>query len=77
MTRYTEALVDLERFVDIRVIDQSFPANSRAWLLEVSAHNNAEITGKLVGESLEAMAVLDGSGGVVDGAWAADYEETV
>lgn len=77
LTGHTEALVDLEGLVDIWVVDQPLPAHSRAWLLEVSPHDNAEIAGKLVGESLEALAVLDGSGGVVDGAWAADYEKTV
>lgn len=45
LTRYTEALVDLEALVDIWVVDQPLPANSRARLLEVSAHDNAEITG--------------------------------
>lgn len=77
LTRYTEALVDLECLVDIWVIDQPFPANSRAWLLEVSPHDNAEITRELVGESLEALAVLDSGGGVVDGTWTADYEKAV
>lgn len=77
LTRYAEALVDLEGLVDIWVIDQPLPANSRARLLEVSAHDNAEITGQLVGESLEALAVLESCGGVVDGAWAADYEKAV
>lgn len=77
LTRYTEALVDLEGLVDIWVIDQPFPAHSRAWFLEVSPHDNAEITRELVGEGLEALAVLDSGGGVVDGAWTADYEKAV
>lgn len=52
LARYTEALVDLEGLVDIWVIDQPFPAHSRARFLEVSPHDNAEITRELVGEGL-------------------------
>jgi hypothetical protein len=73
----TETLVDLEGLIDIRVVDQALPANSCARLLEVGAHDNAQVTLELVGNLHEARAVLDSSLGVVHGAGTADHEETV
>lgn len=69
-----QALVDLEGGVDIRVVDQAFPADGCARLLEVSAHDDAEIAGELLGELLETASVFVGSFGVVDGAGADDNQ---
>jgi hypothetical protein len=73
----TETLVDLEGLIDIRVVDQALPANSCARLLEVCAHDNAQVALELVGNLHEARAVLDSSLGVVHGAGPADDEKTV
>lgn len=72
-----QALVDLEGGVDVRVVDEALPADGGARLLEVSAHDDAEVGGELRGEGLEAATVLDCCGRVVEGAWTDDDEETV
>ncbi len=70
-------LVDLVRLVDVWVVNQTFPADGGARLLEVGAHDDAEVVGELVGQGLQARAVLQRGGWVVDGAWADDDEHTV
>lgn len=77
LARHTQTLVDLERRVDIGVVDQTLPADGSSRLLQVGTHNNAEIIAELVSENLELGGVLVGSFGVVDGAGADDNEQTV
>lgn len=77
LARDPQTLVDLEGLVDVRVVDQALPADGRAGLLEVGAHDDAQVVGELVGERLEAVGVLEGGGGVVDGAGPDDDEEPV
>lgn len=72
-----QALVDLVRLINVWVVDQTFPSDGCAWLLEVSAHDDAQVAGELLGEGLELCAVLEGGGWVVDGAWADDDEKAV
>lgn len=69
-----QALVDLEGRVDIRVVNQAFPADGCARLLEVGAHDDAEIAGELLGELFETASVFVGSFGVVNGAGADDNQ---
>lgn len=40
-----QSLVDLETLVDVWVVDQTLPSDSRARLLEVSAHDDAQVVG--------------------------------
>lgn len=73
----TETLVDLVALVDIRVIDESLPANCCPGLLEVGAHDDAEVVAEFVGQLDQAGAVFYGCFGVVEGAGSAHDEETV
>lgn len=68
LTRETQALVDLEAPVDIRVVDQALPAYCRPGLLEVRPHHNDELILVLFLGLEEQVAVLERSFGVVDGA---------
>lgn len=77
LSRNSETLVNLERVVDIRVVNQTLPANSCPGLLEVGTHHNAEVVRELVRELLELSSVLVGGGRVVDGAGAYDDEKSV
>lgn len=52
----TEPLVDLETVVQMRVVDESFPADSGSWLLKVYAHDNGQILRGFSGVSLELMS---------------------
>lgn len=40
LARHAETLVDLEAVVDVGIVDQTFPADGCAWLLEVRAHHD-------------------------------------
>ena len=60
-----QTLVDLEGLVDVGVIDQALPADRCARLLEVGAHDDADVVLKLVGEGLQALAVFKSQFGVV------------
>ena len=72
-----QSLIDLETLVDVRVVDQTLPSDSRARLLEVSAHDDAQVVGQLVRQLLKTLAVLEGGGRIVNGAWAYNDEEAV
>lgn len=70
----SETLVDLEALIDIWIVDQALPADSCARLLEVSTHDNADVIRELVRELLQASAVLQCGGWVVDRA-RADHDK--
>ena len=72
-----QALVDLEGLIDIGIVDQALPADCCARLLEVGAHDDADVILQLVGESLEALAVLECELGVVQRAGPDHDQETV
>lgn len=73
----SESLVDPVGHVDVRVVDETFPSHRCAQILEVGAHDDAEVVGELLGEGLQLVAVFECGGGVVDGAGVADDEEAV
>jgi hypothetical protein len=77
LARNPQSLVDLVALVNVRVVDESLPANRCAGLLEVRAHDDAEVVLKLIGKSLETLAVLKCELWVVQRAGADHDEETV
>ena len=77
LARQAQPLVEREAAVEVRIVDQPLPADRRARLLEVDAHDDAEIVGELVGELLEALAVLQAGLGIVDRARADDDDQAV
>ena len=72
LSRHAQALVDLERVVDIRVVDQALPSDGGPGLFQVCAHDDEQVVLVLLLELQQAVAVLEGSLGVVDGAGADD-----
>lgn len=88
----TDTLVDLEGAVDVRVVDQTLPANSRAGLFaaersvnfemrrrrdsQVSTHDDEEAV-PLGDLGLEELSILESLGRVVDGAGPDNDEQTV
>lgn len=69
-----QTLVNVVGLVDIGVVDQTLPADGRAGLLEVGAHDDAQVLGQLAGELLQATGVLERGVWVVDRA-GADHDE--
>lgn len=75
LTRDAQTLVDLEGVVDIWVVDETLPANCRARLLQVGAHDNKQIILVLLLEHHQTIAVLERGLGVVNRARANDDEQ--
>src|SRR3989442_5420995 len=72
-----EALVDGEGAVEVRIVDESLPADRRARLLEVDAHHETEVAAELVGGLLQTARVVETRPWIVDGAGADDDEQAV
>ncbi len=47
LARDAQAVVDAEAAVEIGIVDQAFPADGRARLLEINAHDDQQIGGQL------------------------------
>src|SRR5207249_8378457 len=69
-----QPLVDREAAVEPRVVDEALPADGRARLLEVHAHDDADLARVLIRELLEPAPVLERGVGIVDRA-RPDHEE--
>lgn len=76
LPRCPQTLVDLEAIVDIRVVDQSLPADGGARLLQIGAHDNQQIILVFFLQLHQSVTVFERHLGVVDRAWADDDEET-
>lgn len=72
-----QAILDLERVVQVRIVDQAFPAHRGTRLLEVHAHHQEQRICHFGRERLEAVGVFVGGLDVVDGAGADHHEQTV
>ena len=77
VTSFAEAIVDAEGLVEVGVVDEALPAEGGARLLEVDAHDDAEILREFGDSGFEARAVLARGFGVVNGAGADDYDEAM
>src|SRR5256885_3725150 len=75
--RQPQPLVDREGAVEDRVVDEALPAHGGARLLEVDAHDDAEVLRQLVGDRLEAARVLEPRLRIVDRAGAHDDDQAV
>jgi hypothetical protein len=70
--RPAQALVDGEASVEVRIIDQTLPADRGPRLLEVHAHDDAEVGGQLPRQLAQAPAVVEASFRVMDRAGSDD-----
>ena len=43
LPRDPQALVDLETLIDIRIVNQSLPADCCPWLFKIGPHNNNKV----------------------------------
>ncbi len=72
-----QSVVDAERTVDLRIVDETLPADRGAGLLEVDAHDDQQLAGMLLRFLLQQGGVLQGGLGVMDGTGADDDHQTV
>ena len=70
-----QTLVDIEAVVDIRVVDQTLPADRGARLLEVGAHHDQQLVLVLFLLLQQQIAVFEGGLGIVDRTRADDDQQ--
>jgi hypothetical protein len=73
LPRKPQAFINLERAVNIRIINQSLPSDRRPRFLEIRAHDDEEARPRWHLGAKE-FGVLEGLGGGVDRAWT-DYDK--
>src|SRR5690606_23090745 len=72
-----QSVLDLEAVVKIGIVDQSFPADSGARLLEIDAHDQIQRIADFVRKFPEASRVVLGRIDIVDRAGADDDEQSM
>ena len=72
-----QALLELEGVIQVRVVDQPFPAHRSARLLEIDAHHDVQRIVQLRGQRAQAAGVIHGGHRVVNGAGADHHEQAV
>jgi hypothetical protein len=70
-------VIDVERIVEFRIVDQSFPADGGAWFFEIDPHDDEDIVLQPFGFDLELFRILDGGFGVMDRAGTDDGKQAV
>ncbi len=64
---YSEAFVDFVGFVNVGIVDESFPADRCPWLFQVGSHYDAEVRGQLLSKVLQTAGIFQGGCRVMDG----------
>ncbi|MNZ39686.1 hypothetical protein D3C78_571840 [compost metagenome] len=72
-----QAVLNLERVVQVRIVDQAFPADRGARLLEVHTHDQVQGVGHFGSEGFEALGVFVSGFDVVDRAGTDHHEQAV
>jgi hypothetical protein len=75
--RESQAFVDAEAVVEPGIVDEAFPADGRARLLEVDAHDDDQVARELAPEHGEPVGIIDCRVVVMDRARADDHEQPV
>ncbi len=75
--RDPQAAVDIEGIVQVGVVDEALPPDGGAGLLEVDPHQDEKVVGETVADGLEAIAVFEGGGRVVDRTGAHHHQDAV
>ena len=65
-----KALLNIKGVVQVRIVDEAFPANGCARLLEIDTHNDQQRIADFIGKLLEARGVISRSLNIVNGAGA-------
>ena len=76
-TADVQALFDVEGIVQVRIVDQAFPANGSPRLFKVNPHHQQQGIADFVGQFLQSVGIVPGSVHVVDRAGANYNEQTV
>lgn len=77
LTGNSQTFVNLERSIDIWIVDQTLPTNSGSWLFEVCSHDNVKLALVFLSFLLQSVGVVKSSSRVVDGTWADNDDKSV
>lgn len=72
-----QTILNLERVIQVRIVDQAFPADGGTRLLEIHTHDQIQGIGNFLGQYLETIGVFVGGLDVVDRARADHDKQTV
>ena len=75
LARDTDALLDVEGIVHVRIVDQALPADGRTRLLEVDAHQHEQRVPDALCERAQPRGIFACRSGVVDGTGAHHHEQ--
>jgi len=74
-TGATEALGDIEGTVEVRIVDEPFPANGGSGLFEIDPHHDGLGFLDLIGELRDPFGVFEGGLFIMNGAGADDHQQ--
>src|ERR1051326_3227514 len=77
MTGRTQTVINLERLIEVRIINQTLPANRGARLLEINPHHQTQLILQFSHGIFEPACVLKRTLRVMDRAGPDDYQEPV
>ena len=75
--RLTQAVVDVERTVQVRVVNQTFPTHRRARFFKIHAHHNQQFFFIFLAQHQQTFGVFQGGFGVVDGTRTDNHQQAV
>ncbi len=74
-TRQAQALGHVAAAVQMRIVEQAFPANGGAWLLHIGAHDQQQLVAQLRCQRGETFGVFQRGDGVMQGTGADDDQQ--
>ncbi len=77
LARQFQPFVDIEAAIEARIVDEPFPADDGARLLEIGAHHDAEALFILFAQGVEALGIFAGGRRIVDGAGADNDQQAL
>ena len=67
----------MEAAVQVRIIDQAFPADGSARFFEIDSHDDLKVIGKMTTQFSKFLRIFFGSGRIMDGAGSDDDKKAV
>jgi hypothetical protein len=61
LPRFAQTGLDVIAAVQVRVVDQTFPADGGAWFLEINAHDHIKLVRQFLAERVQTTGVIQGS----------------
>ena len=77
LTRLAQAVVDVKRTVQVRIVNQAFPANGCTRFFKIHAHHNQQLFLIFFAQGQQFLRIFYRRLGIVNRAWADDNQQTV